>query len=82
MEIMTMVSLDVYEEYAHHHKQSLMKAAQMSKELRQKKHLTRSTSQNLFAFFAWLQKSLFSDTRSDSGQTRDRVNEERNMTMG
>jgi hypothetical protein len=77
-----MVSLEVYDAYAHHHQQNLMQAAQVSRDLRKKKYLSRGVNQNLPVLFAWFLNRLFSDTKSDTGKARSRVKEERRFTTG
>ena len=68
-----MVNLNIYDEYAHQHKQYLVHAAQLGRDLHQHRNKCRGRNQNPDVITAGLRKRILRITWWDSGKDRDRA---------
>ena len=69
-----MVNLEVYNAYANQHKHTLMQSAQVSRDLKHKKDVSRSMNHTSPVIFAWLGKHLLSNFWSGNSKSRDKAN--------
>jgi hypothetical protein len=67
-----MVNLEVYDAYAQQHKQSLLRAAQSNRKLKEKYYSSRVLHQNPTAVFRQLRNAVLSFSWRDSGDVRNR----------